>query len=138
MIVIEDGGHHRGAHAPELSVGIGGRDHLGAKFVVELACYEPRLFKAVISGSGFYQMKVSELIKLLPVQFYFATSKNDKGIYEQGSPTGKMCARWCKNSRYVEYETRYHFWVELLDRTGRKNKDGTDETALDWIASVLK
>lgn len=110
----------------------------GAKFVVELACYEPRLFKAVISGSGFYQMKVSEMIKLLPVQFYFATSKNDKGIYEQGSPTGKMCARWCKNSRYVEYETRYHFWVELFDKTGRKNKDGTYETALDWIVSALQ
>ena len=109
----------------------------GANFVVELACHEPRLFRAVVSGSGFYKMKTSELLTVLPIQFYFATSKNDSGIYEQGSETGKTCAKHCKNSRYVEYETRGHFFVELKDKTGRKNKDGSEETFLDWISGVV-
>ncbi len=109
----------------------------GAKFVVELACAEPKLLCGVISGSGFYQMTAKELLSVLPVNFYFATSSDDKGIFEQGSPTGKRCARFCRNSRYVEYKTRHHFWVELKDTTGKKNKDGTDETALDWLASVV-
>ena len=109
----------------------------GAKFVVELACHEPRLFMAVISGSGFYQMKLRELVTVLPVRFYFATSEDDKGIFEQGSATGRLCAKWCLNSRYVEYKTRRHFWVEFQDKTGRKNKDGTDESFLDWLAAVV-
>lgn len=109
----------------------------GANFVVELACHEPRLFRGVVSGSGFYQMKTSELLTVLPLQFYFATSKNDSGIYEQGSGTGKTCAKHCKNSRYVEYETRGHFFVELKDKTGMKNKDGSEETFLDWICGVV-
>ncbi len=104
----------------------------GAKFVVELACFEPRLFRGVVSGSGFYQMKVRELLSLLPVQFYFATSENDKGIFEQGSPTGRMCGTWCRNSRYVQYKERWHFWVELKDKTGRG-----DETFMDWLCSVV-
>ncbi|MBO4319378.1 MAG: hypothetical protein J5857_02800 [Treponema sp.] len=109
----------------------------GANFVVELACHEPRLFRGVVSGSGFYQMKTSELLTVLPIQFYFATSRNDSGIFEQGSPTGKLCAKHCRNSRYVEYETRGHFFVELKDKTGRKNKDGSEETFLDWISGVV-
>ena len=109
----------------------------GAAFVVEMACHDPRLFRGVVSGSGFYQMKTSELLTVLPIQFYFATSKNDSGIYEQGSETGKTCAKHCKNSRYVEYETRGHFFVELKDKTGRKNKDGSEETFLDWISGVV-
>ena len=109
----------------------------GANFVVELACHEPRLFRGVVSGSGFYQMKTSELLTVLPIQFYFATSSNDSGIFEQGSPTGKLCAKRCRNSRYVEYETRGHFFVELKDKTGRKNKDGSEETFLDWISGVV-
>ena len=109
----------------------------GAKFVVELACHEPRLFKAVMSGSGFYQMRVMELVKVLPVCFYFATAENDSGIFEQGSPTGKLCARWCRNSRYVEYKERRHFFIELHDKTGVKNEDGTDETCIDWISKVI-
>jgi len=104
----------------------------GAKYAVELACYEPHLFRGVISGSGFYQMSLKELLSVLPVNFYFATSENDKGIFEQGSPTGKMCAFWCKNSRYVQYKSRYHFHVELKDKTGRG-----DETNFDWIKSVV-
>jgi predicted peptidase len=109
----------------------------GAEFAVELACHEKRLFRAVVSGSGFYNITKKELIKVLPIQFYFATSKNDKGIYEQGSSSGKLCERFCKNSRYVEYEKRGHFYVELNDRTGKKNKDGSDETFLDWICTVV-
>ena len=104
----------------------------GAKYAVELACHEPRLFRGVISGSGFYQMSLKELLTVLPVSFYFATSENDKGIFEQGSPTGKMCGFWCRNSRYVQYKSRYHFCVELKDKTGRG-----DETAFDWIKSVV-
>ncbi|MBR4246669.1 MAG: hypothetical protein IKQ13_06705 [Treponema sp.] len=104
----------------------------GAKYAVELACYEPHLFRGVISGSGFYQMSLKELLTVLPVNFYFATSENDKGIFEQGSPTGKRCAFWCRNSRYVQYKSRYHFHVELKDKTGRG-----DETAFDWMKSVV-
>lgn len=109
----------------------------GANFVVEMACREPRLFRGVVSGSGFYQMKTSELLTVLPLQFYFATSRNDSGIYEQGSGTGKTCAKHCTNSRYVEYESRGHFFVELKDKTGMKNKDGSEETFLDWICGVV-
>ena len=105
----------------------------GAMFAVQLCTAEPRLFKSVISGSGFYQMSKKELLTVLPVQFYFATAQNDQGIFEQGSPTGKMCAKWCKNSRYVEYKERRHFFVELKDKTGRG-----DETALDWICQSVQ
>lgn len=104
----------------------------GAKFVVELACHEPRLFRAVISGSGFYDISLRELISVLPVQFYSAVSKNDKGIYEQGRRVGKLCGKWCKNSHYIEYETRGHFWVELNDKTSNG-----DETVTDWLIKIV-
>lgn len=104
----------------------------GAKFVVELACAEPRLFRGVISGSGFYQISYKELLSVLPVSFYSALSENDSGIFEQGVKTGKLCGRWCHNSRYVQYKTRYHFWVELHDKTGIK-----DETMEDWLISIV-
>lgn len=104
----------------------------GAKFVVELACAEPALFKAVISGSGFYQISLKELLSVLPVNFYSAISENDKGIFEQGNRTGRMCGRFCKNSRYVQYEQRWHFWVELKDTTGHGN-----ETVTDWLKEIL-
>lgn len=110
----------------------------GAKFVVELACHDPSLFRGVASGSGFYQIKLKELLKVLPIQFYSAISKNDKGIYEQGHKTGKLCSFFCKNSRYVEYENRWHFWIELNDKTGKKNKNGSEETFLDWIVKVAQ
>lgn len=103
----------------------------GAKFAVELACAQPKLFKGVVSSSGFYEIKLFELLDVLDVNFYFALSKNDKGIYEQGVKTAKICSRWCKNSRYVEYENRYHFCAELSDRTGRGS-----ETLEDWICGV--
>ncbi len=109
----------------------------GAKFVVQLACDEPGLFRGVVSGSGFHQMTFSELIKTLPIQFYWATSEDDSGIFEQGSPTGKKVGKFCKNSRYVEYKTRRHFFVELQDKTGRIKKDGTEETFVDWMCSVV-
>ena len=104
----------------------------GAKYVVELACAEPRLFRGVISGSGFYQITPRELMSVLPVQFYSAISENDKGIFEQGNKTGKLCARFCRNSRYVQYPQRWHFWVELKDKTGRG-----DETMQDWLIGVV-
>lgn len=109
----------------------------GAKFVVELACFEPALFRAVISGSGFYNIKARELVKVLPVQFYSAVSENDKGIFEQGSVVGRLCGKWCINSRYVQYKSRWHFWVELTDKTGRTNKDGTEETVMDWLVHLV-
>ncbi len=104
----------------------------GAKFVVELACVQPELFRAVISGSGFYQITFKELLSVLPVSFYFALSENDKGIFEQGVKTGRLCGKWCRNSRYVQYKERWHFWVELYDKTGNK-----DETMEDWLVSVV-
>ena len=42
------------------------------------------------------------------------------------------------NSRYVQYKQRWHFWVELKDKTGKKNKAGTDETFMDWLVGVVK
>ncbi len=108
----------------------------GAKFVVELACTEPRLFKGVISGSGFYQISKKELLSVLPISFYFTTAANDAGIFEQGSPTGKLCARFCKDSRYVEFPTRRHFFAELKDKTGI-TIGGKEETLQDWIISVI-
>ena len=109
----------------------------GAKFAAEMACAEPELFRAVVSGSGFYQMSAKEILRVLPIQFYWANSEDDKGIFEQGMPTGRRVARFCKNSRYVQYQTRHHFYVELKDKTGRKNKDGGDETFMDWLCSVV-
>lgn len=109
----------------------------GAKFAAELACAEPRLFKAVVSGSGFYKMNFWEIVSVLPIRFYWANSEDDKGIFEQGMPTGRRVARFCKDSRYVQYQTRHHFYVELKDKTGRLNKDGSDETFMDWLCSVV-
>jgi len=120
---------------PENIIGYGFSQ--GAKFVVEVACTYPGLFRGVVSGSGFYQMTFSEILKSLPTSFYWATAENDSGIFEQGSPTGKRVGKFCKNSRYVEYKTRRHFFVELNDKTGRMNKDGTEETFTDWICSVV-
>ncbi len=105
----------------------------GAKYVVELACSEPRLFRAVISGSGFYHISARELLSVLPVCFYSAVSEDDMGIFEQGRVVGKLCARWCKNSRYVQHKTRHHFWVELNDPTGRPG-----ETVMDWLTEIAK
>lgn len=110
----------------------------GAKFVVELACTEPRLFRAVISGSGFYQISKKELLSLLPVQFCFALSENDKGIFEQGLHTAKMCSKWCKNSRYKQYEKRWHFWIMLNDGTGKVKKDGSEESVMEWLKGVVR
>ena len=109
----------------------------GAKFAAELACAEPSLFKAVVSGSGFYQMSVSEIARVLPIRFYWANSEDDKGIFEQGMPTGRRVARFCKGSRYVQYQTRHHFYVELKDKTGRLNKDGSEETFMDWLCEAV-
>ena len=109
----------------------------GAKFAAEMACAEPELFRAVVSGSGFYQMSAKEIFSVLPIQFYWANSEDDKGIFEQGMPTGRRVARFCKNSRYVQYQTRHHFYVELKDKSGRLNKDGSDETFMDWLCSVV-
>ncbi len=104
----------------------------GAKFVVEVACRKPELFRAVISGSGFYQISIWELISVLPVSFYSAISEDDKGIFEQGFKTGRLCGKWCRNSRYVKYKTRHHFWVELDDKTGKN-----DETVMDWLFELV-
>lgn len=109
----------------------------GAKFAAEMACAEPSLFRALVSGSGFYQMSAAEIFRVLPIQFYWANSEDDKGIFEQGMPTGRRVARFCKNSRYVQYQSRHHFYVELKDKTGRLNKDGSDETFMDWLCSVV-
>ena len=109
----------------------------GAKFAAEMACAEPSLFRALVSGSGFYQMSAKEIFRVLPIQFYWANSEDDKGIFEQGMPTGRRVARFCKNSRYVQYQSRHHFYVELKDKTGRLNKDGSDETFMDWLCSVV-
>lgn len=105
----------------------------GAYYAVKLACYDPRLFKAVISGSGYYQISRKELLSVLPVQFWWGNAKNDKGIYEQAWKSGRLVSKYCRNSVYAEYESRGHFWVEPNDEdpeTGLK--------FLDWLKKVLE
>ena len=109
----------------------------GAKFAAELACAQPRLLKAVVSGSGFYQMSFWEILRVLPIRFYWANSEDDKGIFEQGMPTGRRVARFCKDSRYVQYQTRHHFYVELKDKTGLRDKGGGEETFMDWLCEAV-
>lgn len=104
----------------------------GAYFAVKLACHQPELFKAVISGSGYYQVSKKELLKVLPVQFYFGLARNDKGIYEQGILTGPLLEKYCRNSIYAEYPMRGHFYVELKDAP-----PGKDTTFLQWLEKVL-
>ncbi len=105
----------------------------GAEFVVKLACHEPSLFKGVVSGSGYYKVSFRELMSILPVSFYWGTSKNDKGIYEQSEKPGKMLAKFCKNSIYAEYETRGHFWVELNDVSPKEKKP-----FIDWLLETIE
>jgi poly(3-hydroxybutyrate) depolymerase len=104
----------------------------GAAFVVELAANDPSLFKAVISGSGYYEPSAAELIRAMPVCFYTAVSENDAGIFEHGRRTGRRLALFCSNSRYVQYKSRYHFWLEMDDGSGRKH-----ETVQSWLVSVM-
>ena len=104
----------------------------GAYYAVKLACYEPRLFKAVISGSGYYQVSTKEMLKILPIQFWWGNAKNDKGIYEQAWESGRRVAKYCRNSVYAEYESRGHFWVELDDVD-----PGTGTVFLEWLDKVL-
>jgi predicted peptidase len=104
----------------------------GAAFVIELAMHDPGLFKAVAAGSSYYSASVPELFRAARVRFYYATSRNDAGIYEQGHRTGQILAAICPDSRYVEYERRGHFFIEPKDSSGRG-----EETFLDWLARAL-
>lgn len=104
----------------------------GAEFVVKLACFEPALFKAVISGSGYYQPSAFEVLRILPVQFYWKISKYDKGIYEQGYKTGRILKRFCKDSVNIELESIEHCSVELDDTV-----PDSDLTFLQWFSKVV-
>ncbi len=105
----------------------------GAEFVVKVACREKNLFRAAISGSGYYQPTFSEYINALPVQFYWKISKYDKGIYEQGYKTGRRLAKFCRNSVNIERDSQVHAWVELDDKI-----PGSGRTFLQWFASVVQ
>ncbi len=105
----------------------------GAEFVVKLACYEPSLFRAVISGSGYYQPTFWEVLRVLPLRFYWKIAKKDKGIYEQGYRTGRILAKFCRDSVNIELDSREHFWVELEDKI-----PNSERTFLDWFRSVLE
>lgn len=104
----------------------------GAEFVVKLACYEPGLFKAVISGSGYYKPSFWEVLSVLPVRFYWKISKYDKGIYEQGYKTGRILKRFCRDSVNIELESREHCWVEIDDADPE-----TGRTFLDWFEKAV-
>lgn len=104
----------------------------GAEFVVKLACFEPGLFKAVISGSGYYQPSFLELLRIMPIRFYWKISKYDKGIYEQGYKTGRTLKRFCKDSVNIELESMEHCWVELNDVVPESNL-----TFLEWYKKVV-
>lgn len=105
----------------------------GAEFVVKLACFEPGLFKAVISGSGYYQPSWIEVLRVHPISFYWKISKYDKGIYEQGYKTGRILKRFCRDSVNIELESMEHCWVELDDVI-----PGSDRTFLDWFRKVVE
>ncbi len=105
----------------------------GAAFVQELAMYDPSLFRAVASGSSYYSASLPELFRAARVRFWCATSRNDKGIYEQGHATGQILAALCPDSRYVEYTTRGHFFIEPSDTSGKG-----DETFTDWLVRALR
>jgi len=105
----------------------------GAAFVQELAMYDCSLFKAVASGSSYYAASLPELFRAARVRFYCATSRNDKGIYEQGHRTGRLLAALCPDSRYVEYEKRGHFFIETADTSGKG-----DETFAAWLSKALR
>lgn len=104
----------------------------GAEFVVKLACFNPALFTAVISGSGYYQPSFREIWRVRNISFYWKISKYDKGIYEQGFKTGRKLKRFCKNSVNIELESREHCWVETDDRLL-----DSDLTFIDWFKSVV-
>ena len=104
----------------------------GAMFVVQLACYEPRLFKAAISGSGYYQPSWREILKVRNVRFWWKISKYDKGIYEQGYKTGRILKRFCKDSVNIELESREHCWVEIDD-----SDPLTNQSFLDWFSKIV-
>ncbi len=104
----------------------------GAAFVQELAMYDPRLFRAVASGSSYYAASPVELFRAARVRFYCATARNDAGIFEQGHRTGQILSLLCPDSRYVEYESRRHFYIEPDDKTGIG-----DERFIDWFAQAL-
>ena len=105
----------------------------GAAFVQELAMYDPGLFRAVASGSSYYSASLPELFRAARVRFYCATSRNDQGIYEQGHMTGRILSILCPSSRYVEYENRGHFFIEMHDKSGHG-----DETFVEWLAAELR
>lgn len=104
----------------------------GAEFVVKLSCYEPSLFKAVISGSGYYQPSLRELIRIRPISYWWKISKYDKGIYEQGYKTGRLLKRFCRDSVNIELESREHCWVEIDDFDPVSGR-----TFLEWYAKVV-
>jgi len=105
----------------------------GAAFVHELAMSDPSLFRAAATGSSYYSASPRELFRAARVRFYCTTSRDDKGIYEQGHRTGIILSALCPNSRYVEYEKRGHFFIEMKDKTGRG-----DETFVDWLSRALR
>lgn len=105
----------------------------GAAFVVELAIYDPGLFNAVISSSGYYVASVRDLLRVLPVQFWIGVSENDLGIFEPGSKTGKLFGKYCYNSRYIQFTNRGHFQFVLNDKSGKG-----DETLESWLINVMK
>jgi predicted peptidase len=105
----------------------------GAAFVQELGMYDPGLFTAVASGSSYYSASFAEYLRGSRVRFYSATSRNDKGIFEQGHRTGRLLSKICPDSRYVEYAERGHFFIEMSDKSGKG-----EETFGDWLAGALR
>ena len=104
----------------------------GAAFVHEMTGNEPFIFRAAMTGSSYYASDFLELFNSARVRYYCALSRNDTGIYEQGVRTARILNILSPHSRYIEYETRGHFYVEMHDTTGRGS-----ETALDWLVRAL-
>lgn len=103
----------------------------GAAFALELAMAEPGLFRAAAIGSSYYRASAVKLLRARKLKVWYATARNDKRIWEQGHRTGKLLAAICPDSKYVEYESRGHFFIEPSDESG-------GEAFIEWLARVLE
>jgi len=103
----------------------------GAAFALELAMDEPGLARAAAIGSSYYSASAAELLRARKLKVWYATARNDKGIWEQGHRTGRLLAAVCPDSKYVEYESRGHFFIDPSDESG-------GESFIEWLAKVLR
>ena len=109
----------------------------GAAFSLELGAAHPGLFRAIAPGSSYYSASPAELFRLARLKVWYATARNDSGIWEQGHRTGRILAAICPDSRYLEYPTRGHFYIENADAYP-PGDPGAEETFISWLVRALE